>query len=253
MRTIWKASVLIILPIVVVGALVWYLLYKTQGYEFPNRIGVIANTTLALLTFFVVIASVFQDLIRQWLKTPDLELHITPEPPHFHKTKINLHNNLTCDCYYLRFIIENKGNTSAEQVEVYAASLMSESSPVQRFVPMNLFWSNVQKTYLPRIAPMMKTHCDFGHIINPEHRKEIPYEDDPEAKASGTLLSLDTCVKPNQLGHLIRPGNYIIEIVIVASNSKPKQYNIQLKLDGRWYESESEMFSKGITLKLNPK
>mgnify|MGYP000134290323 CR=1 FL=1 len=78
-----------------------------------------------VVTLFIGIIALFKEDFYQLRKKPKLNLSIQLSPPDCHKTFLT-HletGQYVQDAYYFRLRIENIGNVSAQNVEVFIASL----------------------------------------------------------------------------------------------------------------------------------
>lgn len=140
--------------------------------------------------------------------------------------------------------MDNYGNISAKNVEVFAAELKKEKADgtfnnVKSFTPMNLKWSNLGTLYFPAIHPKAGKYCDCFHVVDPSVRNlpEIDMENDnrKEIPQDKSILSFDTLVSANTKGHLQPPGKYQLGIIVAAENAKAVDKIIEINLTGDWY------------------
>jgi hypothetical protein len=137
-------------------------------------------------------------------------------------------NGIMVDAVYLRLRIENKGNATARNAEVYIDELRRKRADgswevVKAFPPMNLRWANKEGAiYFPSISPGMGKHCDLAHVTDPARRYMLG-EDNPKLGISNqqTSLAFDLMVAPNHKGHIVGPGDYQVDIRVAAENSRP--------------------------------
>ena len=133
---------------------------------------------------------------------------------------------ITTDCHYLRLWVQNKGNTRAERVQVFAAALSKRGADgsfnrVDGFFPMNLRWSyappDAPEIYADGISPDMGKHCDLGNVLHPATRVELgeTRKDVPVEKAA-LVLALE--VTPSTRSNIIPPGVYHLVLRIAAAN-----------------------------------
>jgi len=222
---------------------------------------VLATLILGVATFMVATIAAWRDLIREWLRHPDLRLTVTDRPPDSHKTAMTMSGPtigtlLSADCYYMRLLVENSGAVRATDVQLYADRLERRRADgtfglVARFLPMNLMWSNLGSPYAA-IQPGAKRHCDLAHIIDPARRGVFPGEDDPAIGADLTILSFDLEVKANTLGHLAEPGIYRLALLLSSAERRPRSYVIEINHTGQWFSDERTMLSQGIGISLVP-
>lgn len=179
----------------------------------------------------------------------DQSIYVSPETPG-ERTEWRY-----VDVYYMRLNVENKGKKVAQGVEVYATELRRRQADrdtyerVKSFQSMNLLWSHYRTVLLGALSPDMPKHCDLAHIIDPKHRKNIPgehttIENVGEDKA---ILSFDTAVMPYNWGHLARPGDYELDIVVGAANAEPKPETVRISVTGTWSDYEEKMFGPEVT------
>jgi hypothetical protein len=230
----------------------------------PDWLSAIGTLLAVLAALFIAI---FQDWLRSIFSRPRLEVSISLNPPFCHKTKkyftypqLAPDNQLygkqfQADCYYFHLRIKNNGDVRAEHVEVYAAELTKQVASgsfqlVETFTPMNLVWSNINKTYLPAISPKMEKLCDLGHIIDPDKRKMVFEDNNPNLNVSPseTTFSFDVEVISSTLGHTIEPGRYRLKLITGAANSKPIEKTLEINLTGKWFDDERKMLAEGISI-----
>lgn len=225
----------------------------------------------AIGTLLAVVAALFIAIFQDWLRSifsrPRLEVSISLNPPYCHKIvkyftypPLAPDNQLyskqfQADCYYFRLRIKNNGEVRAEHVEVYAAELTKQVADgsfqlVETFTPMNLIWSNIGKAYLPAISPKMEKLCDLGHIIDPDKRKMVFEDNNPDLNASPseTTFSFDVELISSTLGHVIEPGRYRLKLITGAANSKPIEKTLEINLTGKWFDDERKMLAEGISI-----
>jgi hypothetical protein len=236
-----------------------------------NSAIITSNWIVAIGTAVLAFVAIFQDKIRGCLMHPILKVSIQPESPDCHKTFIRsnyiLKNKkilythrirnieLDANAYYFRIRVTNVGNQKAENVEVFANQLSERMEDgtyksVGTFFPMNLNWTHIGGLFFPTISPHIYKHCDLFHVVDPKTRGQLEAEDKKWEKIppTKTILSFDTIVRPNTLGHLVKPGSYKLVLTIAAANAKPITKSIEITLTGDWFETEEEMFTKGVLL-----
>jgi hypothetical protein len=134
---------------------------------------IIVDLSVAVGTLILAAVALWQEKIRGWFYSPDLQVFTTNEPPQCVSVAITnqASGEFLGDRAYLRVQIENKGNATARNVEVYANELrrrrpadntweVIKESPV-----MNLRWADLGAMYWPQIVPDMRAHCDVAHVI----------------------------------------------------------------------------------------
>jgi hypothetical protein len=240
------------------------MLFLEAGYSGETAAWATAIGTLAL-----AFVAVFQDWIRNCLTRPKLKLEIQPSPPDCMRTTFrqtvtiydptsrrpSYESNLEIPCYYFRLCITNTGNCEAREVEIFAKSakrhheIKGEFEDVDRFVPMNLLWSNVRKPFLTNLSPQIPKHCDLAHVVRPDKKYAVRHEL-PGVPNEQCVLALDLEVEPNTKGHLLGPGFYRLSLVLAAANARPREYLLDIRIAGTWCEDEPRMFGEGIRVRL---
>jgi len=156
---------------------------------------VIATWLVVLGTLVLAAVAVFQDTIRGWFYRPRFRITVKTEPPHCVALPMTRPDGtFVADSYYLRLWVENTGNATARNAEVYANRLRRKRTDgtwelVKTFPPMNLKWADVGGIYFPSIAPKMGKHCDIGHITDPPKRQKVG-EDVPRLALTEHTTSL---------------------------------------------------------------
>jgi hypothetical protein len=215
--------------------------------------GSIADLLVAAGTLVLAAVAIFQDTIRGWFYTPEFRVSVKTEPPDCVAVPFGpLPNGTMVDAYYLRLWIENTGNATAKNAEVYADELRRQRLDetwelVKAFPPMNLVWANLRAVYFPAIAPKMGKHCDLGHVTDPTCRQLLK-EDAPRLGLTNqqTSLAFDLMAAPNHKGHIVGPGEYQLDIRVAAENALPVKRTIAISLRGTWYPDETVMFRDGV-------
>jgi hypothetical protein len=219
--------------------------------------GVVADWVVAFGTLVLAAVAVFQQTIRGWFYQPCLHTSIKTEPPDCVAVPFTTTDGtFVADSIYLRLWIENAGNVTAKNVEVYAKELRRKRAEgtwerVASFPPMNLKWANYGQICFPSIAPEMGKHCDLGHIVDPAHRQKS-HEDVPRLNLTDqqTSLAFDLMVAPNHRGHIIGPGEYQLDILVAADNAHPIRRTIMISLKGTWDSDETRMLRDGVGLSI---
>jgi hypothetical protein len=219
--------------------------YAFAGYIWNLSVLQVFFTALAAVgTFGAVFVALFkEELLRRWRK-PNLVVSIKNHPP-------DCHMGLTAggyNCYYFRLWVRNHGNVSATNVQLFASELSYETDlkqyvPIDNFLPMNLTWAHTMEIFRSRIAPEMGRHCDLGHIADPSFQK-IHGEARTDVPADRTIMSLALEQLPFNKIHLLRPGNYRLQLIVVADNAAPIKKVIEINHAGYWLNNEKEMFDE---------
>ncbi len=215
--------------------------------------GTISNLAVAVGTLILAAVAVFQETIRGWFYRPTFRVSIKTEPPDCVAVPFGpLPDGTMIDAYYLRLWIENTGNATAKNAEVYADELRRQRldgtwERVKAFPPMNLKWGNIGRIYFPAIAPQMGKHCDLAHITDPT-RRQILGEDNPRLALTNqqTSLAFDLMAAPNHKGHIVGPGEYQLDIRVAAENALPINRTVAISLRGTWYPDETTTLRDGV-------
>jgi hypothetical protein len=85
--------------------------------------GSIADWLVAVGTLVLAAVAVFQDTIRGWFYRPILRTSIKTEPPDCIAVPFAQDGTFVADSVYLRLWVENVGNATARNVEVFAQAL----------------------------------------------------------------------------------------------------------------------------------
>jgi hypothetical protein len=216
--------------------------------------GTVADLLVAFGTLVLAGVAVFQDTIRGWFYSPEFKVSCRTEPPDC--VAVPVTNTLTgefiADSIYLRILVENDGNATAQSTEVYAKELRVQRLDgtweiVSSFPPMNLVWTNLNGAAYTRILPGKSKHCDIGHIINPSHRDRLSGELPAFGLSpSQTVLAFELVSKPNNRTPIIGPGIYRLDIQIAAENARPKKLTVNLSFNGSWYSDSTRMLRDGV-------
>lgn len=215
---------------------------------------------LVVSTFFVALVALFIGLAGDWIKSkfkkPKLLVSMQLEPPDCCKIPLSsaADGKLICDCYYFRFKVTNYGNYQMEDVEAMITELYkyNENSrkfeKVNSFLPQNLVWSNMQQIPLQyritmsKIQPKLFKHLDFGHIISTPQELQSRFN-------SKVIFIFDVMVQPNNLSHIIVPGNYKIQILFAANNMNVYKKLYLLEIKNNWANTEEGTFGKIVSIK----
>jgi hypothetical protein len=232
------------------------------------EIGTVGQWASAGATLLVVLVALFKDAVSRWWRSPQLELSAILEPPHCQIMPVRYEVQgvaptfVQTNCCYLRLWVENKGKMRAEKVQVFAAGLQRRSADGRfkeesNFLPMNLCWSHGQmvegkreiEVYAEGISPEMGKHCDIGHVVNPNNRRDWR-EDLPGLAATSTVLALALEVPVSTLSYLLAPGTCRLELRVAAANSPPITKVLELTLTGNWSDDPQIMFRDGISMRI---
>lgn len=215
----------------VVGAINW------EKWTAIGTLALAGATVLALLAA----------PLRRWIVRARLTMEIRTRPPDMHKIAMTTQPPEASSLYtiYMRIRVVHKRGAPAENAEIMTTSLRSlkgrESEVVTTFLPLNLAWSNsVSPTSTLRIPHGGFRFCDLGHFI--------------QSTTGKTVLYLDPIFKPNPVEggvtpYVIPAGDYEIELVLTADNTRPQTRRWQIRFSPTWSEVESKMLQ---TIRVEP-
>lgn len=81
------------------------------------------------------------------------------------------------------------------------------SVKVDKFVPVGLLWSHIEKAFYPFLSPGMEKPCDLGWISDPRRRS---HEENTKLNISPreTAFVFNVEAKTHTLNNVIPPGRY---------------------------------------------
>jgi hypothetical protein len=111
---------------------------------------------------------------------------------------------------FARLRVENRGRTTAEDVELFVWNTINPDGSSGRVADMALYVSR-SRPHATRVnvAPGASRHIDFIHHV--EGRK---------------LMIIDVYPPPADKGHKLPPGEYRAEIVLTARNAQASRYEV---------------------------
>ena len=160
------------------------------------------------------------------------------------------------DIYFCRLNVTNRGKTEAEKVEVTARNVFKQHegwTPIPRFVPLNLRWSNTwdivkagedapgdaRILVKERISAGGERLCDLGFVVDPDRYGDFclraKLRDRPAAAQTGSeharvrfMLAFEFIRDLER--HRLAPGRYLLEVVVDAIRIRPKSFWIELQI-----------------------
>ncbi len=222
-----------------------------------NGWGTVGDGLVAFGTLIIAAVAVFQETIRGWFYKPSFQVSVRTEPPDCVSVPFTTFDGtFVADSIYLRLWVQNVGNATAKNAEVYAKEVRRQRADgswerVGTFPPMNLKWANIGTVYFPSIAPDMGKHCDIGHVVDPA-RRHLLREDAPRLVLTDkqTSLAFDLMAAPNNRSHIIGPGEYQVDVLVAAENVRPKKQTVAISLRGPWDPDETKMLRDGVGIRL---
>jgi hypothetical protein len=216
-----------VLPLAATGAINW------EKWTAIGTLALAGATVLALLAA----------PLRRWIVRARLTMEIRTRPPDMHKILMTTRPPEASSRYtiYMRIRVVHKRGAPAENAEIMTTSLRRlagrESEVVTTFLPLNLAWSNsLSPTSTLRIPHGGFRFCDLGHFVR--------------STTGETVLYLDPIFKPNPVEesgippYAIPAGDYEIELVLAADNTRPQTCRWQIQFGPEWSEVQSEMLER---------
>jgi len=239
------------------------------------------------------LVAALQDWIRSWTMKPKLDIEIISKAPEFHSVPaVDLSSAWVSTVqmkpiediyktYYFRFRVWNKGDVTAEKVEVILKRVyirtkggteykLDESFPID-----NLNWSTigsriiipivkngkaelgetlVPSTYCDYISPGTYKLCTLGHTTDPEHWDKDDYGRPPfDVNLNENAFCFDVSFRSNLKYYFKPSGTYKIEVQVAAANAKTITRWYEFTFSGIWFESQREMIEKGFEIRIAKK
>jgi hypothetical protein len=208
---------------------------SNSGWLGPAGLSAFATALFAFIAFF-------KDTILRYLRRPKLRGELQRRPPDTSFVPALGGSKLA----YFRLKVWNKGKTAADKVEVYARKLqLNEAGRVRDyndFLPMNLAWSHLpegENIYLQTIPPKTYKHCDLGQIgkldvqvgsavWNEVAPLNVLWKNTPDLSDSSTYFILSTQTPGPNYANYLPKGDYLLTVVLAASNAKPREIVIRI-------------------------
>ena len=158
-------------------------------------------------------------------------------------------------CCWLRALVRNTGNVSAESVEIYITELRRCDNgsyvPARSFAPRRLIWANTLSTsnprgeaVLPSIHPEISRYCDIGHIVEPKMERRRFFRDRSYEKTFEDKPVLELCVDSDgpPYDHALAPGRYQLGLMLSCADRDPEPKTLELHFAGAWPKDQSELW-----------
>jgi hypothetical protein len=275
-------------------------LVKSRVFDdlFRDFSGNMSSWFAALGTIGAVIVALFQESIKRWFYKPILKLSVKNKEPWcisvpqvdfieqqeeiaVYPYKLDASNSVTesvsitsgavsrskkikptanGNALYVGVKVENKGNKTAEHVQVFAKSLKCIEGKFKGkkwHLAMELQWGNAGDSFYPKIHPNTERYCNIGIISEPNSRKHDPryYYDEilkrEKYEESEPALLINVKYPLRKGDHIVGPGRYELEVVVTAAEAKLLRRTVIIEFD-KWYDNELEMM-KSIKLFLQNK
>lgn len=207
------------------------------------------TSALVFSTIFLGIVAAFQDIIRNFISSPRLKCELKVESPHCH-----LLNNTT---YYFRFMIHNKGEVSAKNVNVVINDIRDNNNKLIGLSADNLRWSSekikhfnkkdriaIGRIYWKLITPSTYQYCNLGSIDTPI--RHVFDEGVKKQVGLGNLFKFAVYWRTVDRLYEIGEGIYTFKIVVGCENAKAVKMFYKIKIADSWYNTEDSMFKEGF-------
>lgn len=204
----------------------------------------------AMVTFLAVIVALFKEDIRKFWVFSKIDVSI-PTESFYEVLKGNISETpddnqiLEAEKYHCKIQIQNKGNITAQDVEIYLESLTHTSSN----------YPNPQRIDTLGIPLNWSTGNENRINIAPEGKKELCIVElkAPVNQSNPNGLNENLPSKLIIAGHDNNPdfrrGEWTGEFAILSSNAKPVRFKLQVNWNGRWENRSTEMI-RNLSIKL---
>jgi hypothetical protein len=215
----------------------------------------------AVATSAAVVVALFKDQLLHRFRKPKLAIRISPEPPDCVFSPMRARDGhgkvvWTGKAYWLRLWVQNGGKEPAKEVQVFVSKLHkwganNKYNPVREFMPMNLRWSNGRDWSNPEVFASRITrkpigkHCDLCSISDPANPM-----DQFEGFKGRCVGSLTLEVQPGSGIHRLPPEDYLIELIVAASNADPVSAYLKLNIKGPWSDDPDVMFRDHLAVEI---
>ncbi|MGL3709428.1 hypothetical protein ACSYAY_00990 [Leptospirillum ferriphilum] len=201
-----------------------------------------------------IFLTMFWEPYKKWQTRPILKIGINFEPPDCQSiplvTSMPIQSRGPIPNYQFRIYVKNIGKEPASNLEAIIIKVFKSSGDkkwdlLPQFIATDLLWTHIRVPFLPFLLPGLTKNIDLGHVVKPEFRLYIG-EGRPNADPQKTIFSFDIQIRPNNDYQKILPGVYKFLIVVGAENCESVEKIFYLRLTGEWFDTEEEMFSRGI-------
>ncbi len=185
-----------------------------------------AELASALGTISMALVIVYIEIIKPWLRKPDIKIEFDEEK-YLHREK-----KKRDPCYYCHSMVVNSGLSQADDCEAVLEEIWVDGKKRQDFIPVNLKWScerqGSKKACFKTIYPGKRKY--FGDIARVRKEKEkFTFE------LGRTFISQDTFLKEGS--HVIS----IIQISVYSKNAAKATEKFEINWCGEYKEKQSEM------------
>lgn len=208
----------------------------------------------AIANLLVAFVAAFQESLRRWRHHPQLDLQLHPGRPDCQRIDIPVMPGGDASAFYLRLRVHNRGNLTAEHVEVYLGELLefrdNAYRPCAWFLPMALTWAHTGLPFSDYISPDTYKHCDLGRISDPAARHPHFPDDDLQAGVGRPILHLFLQVHPVNGRDNLLPGAYRLVVTVAAKDMPSSRWHLALTVPEQWIADEQVMIRERLRLAL---
>lgn len=209
-------------------------------------------------TVLAVIVALSREWWVKWFHKPSLTATCHRESPWTTKVRFFVNNSSgpwAGESYFIRAQVENTGNVSAENVQVYVSKLAKfgpggKAEEIQTFLPMNLRWAHSPQgsrgAFLDRLSPGMAAFCDVVAICDPAANRHWPLPTSTPPSTTLAVLQLEAETRDRVLG----PGRYQLTLRIAAANVRPIERAFEFSHTGVWDPNDDLMRQNQLTVSL---
>ena len=143
------------------------------------------------------------------------------------------------------------GKMDATKVEVFATRLVrvhnGREKPVPAFLPGYMKWSDSEReAFHARIGKGASRYFDLFHVVKPDRRGELNYEELPDSGERAALLSIDRLMKTFDCNHLAGPGEYLLHLEIGADNVGPRRVVVRIDARALVWHDDPQAFKRSL-------
>ncbi|WP_407426888.1 hypothetical protein [Treponema sp.] len=198
-----------------------------------NNVMAVLQILTIIANFIIAFIAIFGEKIRNIFYKPELDISITALFPDCNLTSFSSGQR----AFFFRLAVVNTGSVDANNVQVYLNNVKIKGldgnySICNNVLPMNLMWSYqdnepIKTSIAQVISPGMKKYCDFIYTV--------------ENSNCCTLCTEIPLFSYGIPSNYIARGDYIANIIVFASNSKPKSFDIQFEYKGFWSDNAKDI------------
>lgn len=211
----------------------------------PEYYNLIIGIISGIVTFFAVIVALFKEDIRQLWVYSKFEANFEDDNKLSEKLKAEKRetssesgtNHYEAEKYELIVIVENKGNMTAKNCEIYLDKLQfsGEEFPEKQNIKItnsSLDWNgeNEKKLIIP---PKGKKSIMLIELVEPENQSSPS----GESRHKQSELYIGGVYNPKEF----KKGKWEASFILYSDDSKPYYFVLELDWNGKWEQRFSEM------------